>query len=345
MGTSQTADDLQTLPRSMSKQSISLAMTTFNGARYLREQLTSLSSQSVKPSELVVCDDGSTDETVSILKSFSAQAPFEVRIFQNAQRLGYQQNFIKAASLCKGALIAFCDQDDIWEDDKLSVVSKYFMQSDDLLVTHDYSVFFEDGRQLIPSYFGHLALSGRSPVVNLKGCSLIFRRKLIELVGWPPPQSAWSHDLWVCFTALLLEKRGWIRQSLIRHRIHGTNTSGWIKSEASRQRLLLRFRVPPFTSSNDLDVFIALFVTPINLAAYRQAVEQCALAMTNDQRQSALSALAKRQAVCNFIRSKAYSHPLRRTLGAVALFLRRAYRDGDGVLGFLQDILGRRTLI
>src|ERR1700693_4336679 len=201
----------------MSNQSVSIAMATLNGARYLREQLVSLSSPSLKPLELVVCDDGSTDDTVSILQSFSARARFAVRVVQNARQLGYQQNFIKAASLCKGTLIAFCDQDDVWEDDKLSVVSKYFMQSDDLLVTHDYCVFFEDGRQLIPSYFGNLAQSGRSPVVNLKGCSLIFRRKLIDLVAWPPPQSTWSHDMWVCFTALLLQKRGYIRQSLIRH--------------------------------------------------------------------------------------------------------------------------------
>jgi glycosyltransferase involved in cell wall biosynthesis len=186
----------------MSNESVSIAMATCNGARYLREQLASLSSQSLKPLELVVCDDGSTDDTVSILQSFSARAPLAVRIVQNAQQLGYQQNFIKAASLCKGALIAFCDQDDIWEDDKLSVVSEYFMRSDDLLVTHDYCVFFEEGRQLIPSYFGNLAQSGRSPVVNIKGCSLVFRRKLIELVGWPPPQSTWSHDMWVALPLL-----------------------------------------------------------------------------------------------------------------------------------------------
>ena len=120
-------------------------MTTFNGARYLGEQLNSLSCQTVKPLELVVCDDGSTDETVAILQSFSALAPFTVRMFQNAERLGYKQNFIKAASLCTGSLIAFCDQDDIWNDDKLYVVSKYFSQSDDLLVAHDYCVFFDDG--------------------------------------------------------------------------------------------------------------------------------------------------------------------------------------------------------
>lgn len=80
-------------------------------------------------------------------------------------------------------------------------------------------------------------------------------------------------------------------------------SSGWVKGEAGRQRLLLRFRLPLFTSSNDLDAFIAQVVTPVNLAAYREAVQKCALAMIDDQRQSALSGLAKRQAVCDFIKN------------------------------------------
>jgi glycosyltransferase involved in cell wall biosynthesis len=328
----------------MSNLSISVAMTTFNGARYLGQQLASLASQTVKPLELVACDDGSTDETVAILQSFSALAPFAVRIFQNAERLGYQQNFIKAASLCEGSLIAFCDQDDIWNDDKLSVVTEYFTQSDDLLVAHDFCVFFENDRQLIPSYFRNLALSGLSPVVNLKGCALTFRRELIGLVDWPPPESGWSHDLWVCFTALLLDKRGYIRQSLVRHRIHGKNTSGWLPGGKARlQRLLRRFRLPPFTNSTDLDAFLAQFVGPTDLVVYRDAVRQCGSALTNDQRQRALSGLAKRQAIFDFISSEAYVHPLHRTVGAINLFLGRAYRNGDGMLGLVNDIRGRRT--
>ena len=329
---------------SNSNLSISIAMTTFNGARYLGEQLTSLSSQTVKPLELVVCDDASTDETVAILQSFSAVAPFTVRIFQNAERLGYQRNFIKAASLCKGSLIAFCDQDDIWNDDKLYVVSKHFMQSDDLLVAHDYCVFFEDGRQLIPSFFRHLALSGLLPVVNVKGCSLTLRRKLIELVDWPPPQSKLSHDTWVCFTALLLEKRGYIRQPLIRHRIHENNTSGKLPVGKGRlYRLRRRFRLPPFTSSTDLEAFIATSVGPADVDFYREVVHQCGSAMTNDQRLLALSCLEKRRAICDFIVSEAYLHPVQRTLGAMDLFLRRAYRNSEGMYGLVLDIIGRRT--
>lgn len=327
----------------MSNLSISVAIATFNGARYLVEQLASLASQAVKPLELVACDDASTDETVAILKSFSASAPFRVRIYENAQQLGYQQNFMKAASLCKGLLIAFCDQDDVWNDDKLQVVSDYFMQSDDLLVAHDYSVFFEDGRQFISSYFYNLSLSGLLPVVNLKGCSLILRRELIELIEWPSPQSEWSHDMWVCFIALLLGKRGYIRRSLIRHRIHGNNTSGWVTNEARLKRLLRRFRLPPFTSTSDLDAFIAQFVWPGQVAVFRDVVERCRFAMTNDQYRQAVSSLANRRAICDFILSEVYLHPFQRTLAAIALFFGRAYRGGDGILGLVQDVLGRRT--
>ena len=326
----------------MSLPSISVAMTTFNGARYLADQLASLSSQTVKPLELVVCDDGSTDDTVAILQSFSTLAPFKVRIFQNASRLGYKRNFMKAASLCKGSLIAFCDQDDVWNENKLYLVNKYFIASDNLLVVHDYAVFFEDGRKPIQSYFRNLALSGHLPVVNLKGCSLILRRELIDLAGWPPVNANWSHDMWVCFIALLLEKRGYIRQSLIRHRIHGHNTSGWLTGNAGLHRFLRRFRLPPFTTATDLDAFITQFVGPADLAVFRDAIQKCAPAMTDHQRERALSGLARRRAICDFLVSEAYLHPVQRIRGAIDLFLRRAYHDGDGILGLVQDILGRR---
>jgi glycosyltransferase involved in cell wall biosynthesis len=328
----------------MSTPSISIAMTTFNGALYLSEQLTSLSSQTLKPMELVVCDDGSTDETVSILRAFSDVAPFKVRIFENAERLGYQQNFMKAASLCTGSLIAFCDQDDVWDNNKLRVVANYFVHSDHLAISHDLCVFFEDGGKLIPSYFRHLALSGLSPVVNIKGCSLILSRELIELVHWPATQSNYSHDTWVCFTALLLGRRGYIKKPLVRHRIHRNNTSGKLAGgDARLHRLLRRLQLPPFTSTADLDVFIGASVGPGDIRFYGEAVRQCASAMTDSQRQRALCGLARRRAICDFVISEAYGHPVQRAINGLALFLKRAYRDSDGIHGLVQDILGRRN--
>ncbi len=107
---------------------VSIAMATYNGAKYISYQLETLARQSFLPAELVVTDDGSSDETLNILDTFSTAAPFPVRVFRNATRLGYEENFLKAASLCTGDLIAFCDQDDLWMEQKLSLCSKYFAE-------------------------------------------------------------------------------------------------------------------------------------------------------------------------------------------------------------------------
>jgi glycosyltransferase involved in cell wall biosynthesis len=99
---------------------ISIAMATYNGERFLQEQLDSLARQTLLPHELVVCDDGSTDATVSILEAFATKSPFDVRIYQNEKNLGFGDAFLRAATLCEGDWIAFCDQDDVWFDHKLT---------------------------------------------------------------------------------------------------------------------------------------------------------------------------------------------------------------------------------
>src|SRR5581483_5816839 len=99
---------------------ISIAMATYNGGQFIREQLDSLSRQTFLPCELVVCDDGSTDHTLAIVETFAASAPFAVRIHRNKKRLGFGPNFLKAASLCDGEVIAFSDQDDVWLETKLA---------------------------------------------------------------------------------------------------------------------------------------------------------------------------------------------------------------------------------
>jgi glycosyltransferase involved in cell wall biosynthesis len=91
---------------------ISVAMCTFNGGRYLEEQLESIGAQTRPPCELVVCDDGSKDGTISILKRFEANAPFPVRIVQNGIRMGSTRNFDQAIGMARGEFIALCDQDD-----------------------------------------------------------------------------------------------------------------------------------------------------------------------------------------------------------------------------------------
>src|SRR5882762_9087557 len=98
---------------------ISIAMCTYNGARYLREQLDSIAAQTRPPSELIVCDDNSLDETREIVAGFAASAPFPVRLGVNEQNLGSIRNFERAIKLCEGDLIALSDQDDVWLPEKL----------------------------------------------------------------------------------------------------------------------------------------------------------------------------------------------------------------------------------
>jgi glycosyltransferase involved in cell wall biosynthesis len=103
----------------MNKQRLSVAMCTYNGARFLREQLESIALQTRLPDELVVCDDGSADESVEIIRRFADHAPFPVRLEINEKNFGSIKNFEKAICLCEGHLIALADQDDVWGPHKL----------------------------------------------------------------------------------------------------------------------------------------------------------------------------------------------------------------------------------
>src|SRR6266581_2981469 len=108
----------------MNKMRLSVAMCTYNGARFLPEQLESIAAQTRLPDELVVCDDGSKDQTVETIKAFAERAPFSVRLEINETNLASTKNFEKAISLCKGDIVALSDQDDVWKPRKLSVLEK-----------------------------------------------------------------------------------------------------------------------------------------------------------------------------------------------------------------------------
>ena len=98
---------------------VSVALCTFNGGRFLGEQLQSIAAQDRPPDELVICDDGSTDDTVDVIGRFARSVPLVVRLEINARRLGSSANFAKAVGLCRGDWIFLADQDDFWRSDKV----------------------------------------------------------------------------------------------------------------------------------------------------------------------------------------------------------------------------------
>ena len=106
--------------------SVSVALCTYNGTRYLKDQIDSIASQTRVPHELVVCDDCSSDDTVKILEAFASRAPFPVRLSVNPTNLGSTKNFAQAIALCRGDIIALCDQDDVWHPAKLERLASVF---------------------------------------------------------------------------------------------------------------------------------------------------------------------------------------------------------------------------
>lgn len=116
----------------------SVALCTFNGEKFLQEQLSSILLQSVSVNEIVVCDDGSTDQTIEILKNYQGKFPKLFRIYRNEKNLGYVLNFEKAMSLCSGEIIFLCDQDDVWDKDKVERTVQFFSEHHEVdLVAHN----------------------------------------------------------------------------------------------------------------------------------------------------------------------------------------------------------------
>src|SRR5271165_5482550 len=112
---------------------ISVAMTTYNGERFLSEQLRSIAAQQRLPDELVVADDHSADRTWEIVTDFARTAPFPVRLHRNEPRLGWRGNFMSVLARCESDLIALCDQDDVWEPTKLAIAERGMDEPDALL--------------------------------------------------------------------------------------------------------------------------------------------------------------------------------------------------------------------
>lgn len=217
----------------MSKLTVSVAMATYNGARFIKEQLDSFAQQTLFPAELVACDDGSTDSTYEILQKFAKKAPFPVRIYENEERLGCVENFLHALDLCTGDLVALSDQDDVWLPDKLAVCAREFAAEEVNLVIHLASLV---GPGLKPlggtwpflSKFG----SGRLNLWDLlhtefTGSTMVFRRHVATplLGGSQLRQALPGYDIPLGFLAGASGTVVRLRHVLSLHRCHETNYS------------------------------------------------------------------------------------------------------------------------
>jgi glycosyltransferase involved in cell wall biosynthesis len=218
---------------------ISIAMATYNGEKYLQEQLDSLAAQTYPPCELVVGDDGSSDGTVAILEEFSRRAPFPVHINRNPKTLGFGDNFLQTASACSGDWISFCDQDDVWLPKKLEKCAQAICRSPSLnMVLQNAELCDEQlnarGR-LFPNslepgiygagqQYGLWVWAGFLQTVNSAFIrDLQFEGQTSEY-SWQRPVR--SHDKWTCIIANALGGICVLGEAVVLYRRHENAISG-----------------------------------------------------------------------------------------------------------------------
>jgi glycosyltransferase involved in cell wall biosynthesis len=223
----------------MKQETVSIALCTYNGEPFLGEQLASLARQTRLPDELLVCDDRSTDGTIEILQRFAETAPFPIQITVNETRLGPIANFAEAADQCGGDIVLFCDQDDVWHDDKVALevaamakAEREFGASMPILVHGDLEVVDESLAPLNPSYMRLIhpkfALFDTSYLLadNVAvGCTVAVNRALLD-IALPLPAQALMHDWWFALCATCCGRIVYIDRPLMRYRQHRANQIG-----------------------------------------------------------------------------------------------------------------------
>ena len=219
---------------------ISVAMCTFNGADFLPAQLQSIIAQSRPPDELVICDDGSTDNTRILLEKFAAQSPFPVSLHFNERNLGSVKNFEKAISLCTGDAIALCDQDDVWRSDKLQLIENGFCNDDVGLVFSDADIVDENlkplGRRMwdevnFDARKRKFVRTGRACEVlitgwTVTGATMAFRSGFAKLALPVPEGIAMIHDGWIALAVASVANVVIIEEPLINYRQHARQQIG-----------------------------------------------------------------------------------------------------------------------
>lgn len=224
----------------MPKQlTISIAMCTYNGERFLQEQLDSFLRQTRLPDELVVCDDGSRDRTGDILEAFAQKAPFTVRIYKNPQNLGWRKNFEKASCLCQGDIIVFSDQDDVWLPPRLGKIEQVFKDHpkigflfDNAAVTDEhlnplgYSVWEATGftSSMQEKICGGDAIKILFKGLEIYGITLAFRGDLRYYI-YPFPD-LWAHDDWIPLVLSMLSECIVVPEQLSLYRQHASQYTG-----------------------------------------------------------------------------------------------------------------------
>lgn len=208
------------------KEKISVAMATYNGEKYIKEQIKTILQNLQENDELVISDDGSNDNTIDIIKNFNDK---RIRLL-DGPRKGLKQNFNNAIKNTTGDYIFLSDQDDIWMPDKVSKMLEIFRKNDYILIQHDAIVVDESDNIIFNSFAEHRKVK-TGIIKNLiknsyHGCCIAFKSDLKAKI-LPIPNNIYLHDQWIGMVAELEGKTYFSDEKLIKYRRHSENNSSF----------------------------------------------------------------------------------------------------------------------
>lgn len=222
---------------------VSVALCTFNGARYLPEQLASIQAQTRPVDELIVCDDGSTDETPRIVADFAGRVEFPVRFEVNQPRLGSTKNFENALRRCRGDVLLLCDQDDRWSPERVARTLAYLDEHPEMdAVFSNARVMDGESRPTGRTIWEEVQftpdlqqrwLRGEAHEILFNGyvvtgATLAMRRHALDLVvPFPIRFEKLIHDGWIALVLALKGTIGFVDEELIWYRRHAQQQVGF----------------------------------------------------------------------------------------------------------------------
>ena len=267
--------------------SVDILLATYNGEEFLREQLDSIFKQTYVYYHIYIRDDGSTDQTLEIVKSYQQQYPEKITLIQDDEKnLGAAQNFSRLLDYSKAAYIAFCDQDDVWLPEKLEVALRELKKLEQAnppkpcLVYSDMKQIDENGTMTSDSVWNQMHLRpeyftfNRLLIQNIPhGCAMVFNRRMKELVS-PIPAAAILHDHWIAIVAAAMGIHKAVQQPLLLLRNHARNVT--------RKKVPLLVKIPRF-ASNILSDEAYEKVVQLRVGQARAVKERFALQLSSQQ--------------------------------------------------------------
>lgn len=211
---------------------VSICLATYNGEKYLKEQLDSIINQTYKNINLIVQDDCSSDKTLEIIDSYSDK--LDIKIYKNETNLGYIKNFESLIQKADGDFIAICDQDDIWDRDKISSLIDNI--KDSILIYSNSLLIDENSKSLSKTLSSKLKNNfiNSNTAINflydnsVSAHAILFKKELLPYIALFP--NTLYFDSFIAATAASLNKIYFIDKNFVKYRQHSKNTLGNKKS-------------------------------------------------------------------------------------------------------------------